>query len=133
MGNTYLFTYVSTEHFYSTRLKEQELHNTIIEYLRCYPHILWTSTLGGIYLGKGNWKQKALIKRHYKKGVPDILIFEPNNKYHGLMVELKVKYNKPSKHQKLWIANLTARGYKAVVCYKLEEFIKIFEKYTKTI
>ena len=49
------------------------------------------------------------------------------------MVELKVKYNKPSKDQKFWIANLTARNYKAVVCYSLEEFIEIFTNYTKTI
>ena len=47
--------------------------------------------------------------------------------------DLKVKYNKPSKDQKLWLANLTARNYKAVVCYSLEEFIEIFTKYTKTI
>jgi hypothetical protein len=49
------------------------------------------------------------------------------------MVELKVGYNKPSKDQKLWIANLSARRYKAVVCYSLEEFIEIFTNYTKTI
>ena len=114
-------------------MKEQDLHNSIVDYLNYYPHILWTSTLGGVYLGRGNYKQKALIKKHYKKGVPDILIFEPNLKHNGLMVELKVKYNKPSKDQKLWIANLTARNYKAVVCYSLEEFIEIFTKYTKTI
>ena len=114
-------------------MKEQDLHNSIVDYLNYYPHILWTSTLGGVYLGKGNYKQKALVKKHYKKGVPDILIFEPNLKHNGLMVELKVKYNKPSKDQKLWIANLTARNYKAVVCYSLEEFIEIFTNYTKTI
>jgi len=114
-------------------MKEQDLHNSIVEYLNLYPHILWTSTLGGIFLGRGNYKQKAIIKKHYKKGVPDILIFEPNKKYHGLMVELKVKYNKPSKHQKLWIANLSARRYKAVVCYSLEEFIELFTEYTKQL
>ena len=49
------------------------------------------------------------------------------------MVELKVKYNKPSKHQQVWLANLSARGYKAVLCYSLEEFIEIFTNYSKTI
>ena len=114
-------------------MKEQDLQNSIVEYLNHFPCMLWTSTLGGVYLGKGNYKQKALVKKHYKKGVPDLLIFEPNKKYNGLMVELKVKYNKPSKDQKLWLANLTARNYKAVVCYSLEEFIEIFNNYTKTI
>jgi hypothetical protein len=114
-------------------MKEQDLHNSIVDYLNHFPYILWTSTLGGVYLGKGNYKQKALVKKHYKKGVPDILIFEPNLNYNGLMVELKVKYNKPSKHQEEWLENLNARDYKAVVCYSLEEFIEIFEKYCKTI
>ena len=114
-------------------MKEQDLHNSIVDYLNLYPHILWTSTLGGIFLGKRNYRQKAIIKKHYKKGVPDLLIFEPNEKYNGLMVELKVKYNKPSKHQQIWLANLSARGYKAVLCYSLEEFIEIFTNYSKTI
>ena len=114
-------------------MKEQELHNSIITVLDCYPYILYTSTLGGVYLGKGNYKQKALVKKHYKKGVPDILIFEPNKEYKGLMIEVKVGYNKPSIYQKKWIDNLNARGYKAVVCYNLEEFIEVFTEYIKTI
>ena len=48
-------------------MKEQDLHNSIVEYLEYLPTILWSSTLGGVYLGKGNYKQKALIKKHYKK------------------------------------------------------------------
>ena len=108
-------------------MKEQELHNTIVDYLNLYPHMLWTSTLGG----RKNYKQKSIIKKIYKKGVPDILIFEPNLKHNGLMVELKVKYNKPSKDQKLWLDNLNARGYKAVVCKSLEEFTKLFNEYFK--
>ena len=38
-----------------------------------------------------------------------------------------------AKHQEEWLENLNARDYKAVVCYSLEEFIEIFEKYCKTI
>ncbi len=114
-------------------MKEQDLHNSIVEYLNHFPYILWTSTLGGIYLGKGNYSQKALIKKHYIKGGLDIIIFETNLYYNGLMNELKVDNNKPSKEQKEWIDNLNARDYKALVCRSLEEFIEIFEKYCKTI
>ena len=114
-------------------MKAQELHNSIVALLDCYPFILYTSTLGGVYLGRGNYKQKALVKRHYKKGVPDILIFEPNAEYKGLMIELKVGYNKPSIYQQKWIDNLNARGYKAVICYSLEEFAEVFTEYIKTI
>ena len=114
-------------------MKEKDLHNTIVEYLEHFPYILWTSTLGGVYLGKGNFKQKNLVKKHYKKGVPDILIFEPNKEYNGLMIELKVGKNKPSIHQKAWIQNLNNRGYKAIVCYTFEEFQDELKEYFNKI
>ena len=49
------------------------------------------------------------------------------------MIELKVGYNKPSIYQQKWIDNLNARGYKAVICYSLEEFAEVFTEYIKTI
>tara|TARA_R100000329_G_scaffold35345_2_gene33211 strand:+ start:366 stop:716 length:351 start_codon:yes stop_codon:yes gene_type:complete len=111
-------------------MKEVELQNEIVTYLD-HTGILYTCTLGGVFLGRANWKQKRMIARHYKKGVPDVLIFEPsnNNKYNGLMVELKVKGNYPTKEQKDWIAKLNARDYKAVVCRSLAEFIEIIKAY----
>jgi len=111
-------------------MKEVELQNSIVTYLE-YTGLLYTCTLGGVFLGRNNWKQKRMLARHYKKGVPDILIFEPSNndKYNGLMVELKVKGNYPTKDQKEWIAKLNARNYKAVVCRSLEEFIEIINAY----
>ena len=64
-----------------------------------------------------------------KRGVPDILIFEPNDKYKGLMIELKVKGNYPTKEQKEWIKNLNERGYFATVCKGFDEFEKVFNQY----
>ena len=83
-------------------MKEVELQNSIVTYLE-YTGLLYTCTLGGIFLGKNNWKQKRMLARYYKKGVPDILIFEPSK--------------------------LNARNYKAVVCRSLEEFIEIINAY----
>ena len=111
-------------------MKEVELQNSIVTYLE-YTGMLFTCTLGGVFLGRSNWKQKKMLSKHYSKGVPDILIFEPSNndKYNGLMVELKVGYNKPTKEQKEWIAKLNARNYKAIVCRSLEQFIEIIKAY----
>ena len=66
-------------------------------------------------------------------GVPDILCFDNRGGYSGLAIELKVGYNKPSIYQQKWIDNLNARGYKAVICYSLEEFAEVFTEYIKTI
>tara|TARA_R100001163_G_scaffold61120_1_gene50865 strand:- start:3 stop:353 length:351 start_codon:yes stop_codon:yes gene_type:complete len=111
-------------------MKEVDLQNSIVTYLE-YTGMLYTCTLGGIFLGKSNWKQKSILKKQYKKGVPDILIFEPSNndKYNGLMIELKVKGNYPTKEQKEWIVKLNARNYKAMVCRSLDEFIEIINAY----
>ena len=111
-------------------MKEVELQNSIVTYLE-YTGLLYTCTLGGVFLGRNNWKQKRMLSKHYSKGVPDILIFEPsdNGKYYGLMIELKVGYNKPTKEQKEWIVKLNVRVYKAVICYKLEEVIEIIKTY----
>jgi len=109
-------------------MKEIDLQNAVVTYLE-FTGMLFTSTLGGLFLGKKNWKQKSILKRQYKKGVPDILIFEPSKKYNGLMIELKVGYNKPTVEQKDWIAKLNARGYKAVICYTLDQVIDIIKDY----
>ena len=116
-------------------MKEVELQNSIVTYLE-YTGMLFTCTLGGVFLGKSNWKQKRMLSKHYSKGVPDILIFEPSNndKYNGLMVELKVGYNKPTKEQKEWIEYLNEQGYCARVTKGLDETIEVIDNYfNKTI
>ena len=111
-------------------MKEVDLQNSVVAYLE-RTKMLFTCTLGGLFLGKTNWKQKSILKRQYKKGIPDVLIFEPSyyNKYNGLMIELKIKGNYPTESQKEWIAKLNARNYKAIVCRSLEQFIEIINAY----
>lgn len=75
----------------------------------------------------------SLKKQGTKSGVPDCCIFEPNKDYHGLFIELKVKYNKPSPAQNAWITKLNQRGYLAVVSYSLDECIDIVRKYLKNV
>jgi hypothetical protein len=113
-------------------MSEQELHDAVVKYLNWMPHILFTSTLGGIYLGSNNWRQKSIKKKHYKKGVPDILIFEPRNDYKGLMIELKTLKGRPSIHQKEWIEKLNDRGYLAVICYGFNDAIDTIDLYFRT-
>jgi hypothetical protein len=112
-------------------MKEQELHTAVVKYLNWMPNILFTSTLGGIYLGNASWNQKRILKTHYKKGVPDILIFEPRNDYNGLMIELKTTKGKTSIHQKEWIDKLNDRKYMAVVCRGFKDAIDTIDLYFK--
>ena len=54
-------------------MKEIDLQNSVVEYLE-YTRMLFTCTLGGVFLGRSNWKQKKMLSKHYSKGVPDVLI-----------------------------------------------------------
>jgi hypothetical protein len=110
------------------RKTEKQLQDIVCTYLDLQ-NVLYTCTLGGVFLGKRNFKQKQILKKHYSKGVPDVLIFEPSNKYHGLMIELKVGYNKPTKEQKDWITKLNLKGYKATICYSLDQVIQTLNDY----
>ena len=69
-----------------------------------------------------------------KKGIPDLLIFEPRGGFHGLAVELKVVYesgakNYASKEQKDCIAHFRARGWRAEIIYNFEAFEELLESY----
>jgi len=111
-------------------MKELDIHNAVIDYINLqYPRLLYTSTLGGVYLGKSNWKQKSIVKKHYSKGLPDILIFEPRSGYHGLAIELKTEKGKLSKDQKKWLKDLNDRNYCAIVCYGFYDTIETLNNY----
>jgi hypothetical protein len=73
-----------------------------------------------------------------KRGVPDILIFDPEdlrsvNKRNGfgdrkvgLAIELKVS-GKPTPQQFQWHDDLRSRGWRVEVCYSIDEVIKVLE------
>ena len=53
-------------------------------------------------------------KSGYKKGFPDIGIYQPVGQYHGMFIELK-SGSYPTPEQKLWCEELNKRGYKALI------------------
>lgn len=64
---------------------------------------------------------KRLKAAGYKKGFPDVFVYEPRGAFHGLAIELKKeKGGSVSASQREWIAALEARGYHAVVAKGLE-------------
>ena len=84
-------------------------------------------------------RNKAIQKEGFK--TPDLIILEPNDKYHGLFIELKIespyKKNgelKSSEHlegQSKSINQLKERGYYACFSWSFEMTIEIIEKYLK--
>ena len=64
-------------------------------------------------------------------GILDLCIPTPMGEYHGLYIEMKYGYNKPSEAQKKIMAYLTKKGYLCAVCWSLDEFMQTINNYYK--
>lgn len=74
--------------------------------------ILWCSSAGGM---RTNMRTAIRMKKAgYKKGHPDVVIYEPRGGWHGMTTELKMG-SYPSKEQKEWQTELLKRGYYAII------------------
>jgi hypothetical protein len=74
---------------------------------------------------------KRLKAEGVVSGIPDLFIPTPMGEYHGLYIEMKYGYNKPSEAQKKIMAYLTNKGYFCAVCWSLDEFMKTINNYYK--
>jgi len=75
---------------------------------------------------------KKLKAEGVKAGVPDLFLPAARGNYHGLFIEMKVRPNKPSIRQSVWIAALGEQGYKVEICYSAEEGIEALRLYLGT-
>lgn len=68
-----------------------------------------------------------------KKGVPDILIFEPRGGWHGCAIELKrLSGGKIYAEQRKWVQLLQDRGYYAFIAWGKDQAIEQLEEYLKS-
>lgn len=80
--------------------------------------------------GSRNAIEAANLKRQgVKAGVPDLMIPVAKQGYHGLFIEMKVGYNKPTDKQVGWINLLIKNGYLVKVCYGSDEAINLITNY----
>jgi hypothetical protein len=68
-------------------------------------------------------------KMGYQKGTPDIIILEPNDKYHGLVIELKAPGGKISNEQQKYLSAAHLKGYRAVVMWGYKDAVSLIERY----
>ncbi len=75
------------------RKEEYYLHKAICHYISWhYKEVIYTTDLSGIRLNIGLAKQIKELKS--SRGIPDLLILQPNNQYHGLFLEIKSETSK---------------------------------------
>ena len=74
--------------------------------------VLFCASAGGM---RTNMRTAIRMKKAgYKKGHPDVVIYEPRGGWHGMTVELKVK-TYAGEDQKFWQGELLKRGYYAII------------------
>ena len=127
-------TYKKTFKKSSTKRKiapesEANQQEIVIKYLRlAYPNVLYCASAGGM---RTSYLQAIKMKRTgYVKGFPDLFIYEPNQDYHGLAIEMKKeKGGVASPEQKDWQEQLRNRGYASYICKGNEEAINVIDEY----
>ena len=110
-------------------MKEYQLQKAVCKYLDL-KNVLYCGSMGGQYQKFHSQRNKAKATG-YKRGFPDLFIYEPRGSYHGLAIELKVGYNKPTLEQLTWLNKLTERGYLAMTSNELDQTIEIINQYLK--
>ncbi len=121
---------------------EYLLQKQICQYLKLqYPSVFFLSdTVASVKLTETQQgRNKAVQCQNFK--CPDLLIFEPNDKFKGLFIELKTQspFKKDStikasqndhlKNQQKTLNNLNAKGYYAVFSWDFEMTKKIIDDY----
>jgi hypothetical protein len=92
-----------------------------------YPKILITSFPAGyVFAGTQQQRQRTGNRMNdmgYCKGIPDLFIIHPNDRFHGLFIELKTEKGTVSKEQKEMLKRLDELGYFTSICRSLDDFM----------
>ena len=73
---------------------------------------------------------KRMKATGYKRGFPDVFVYEPRGPFHGLAIELKKeKGGRVSQAQKDWKQALEERGFHATVAKGYDMAIDVLERY----
>jgi hypothetical protein len=97
---------------------EEQLQEAVAEYLDLCG-VLWCHPPNG---GHRRVSTGAALKRQgVKRGVPDVLIFEPTIGGFGMAFSLMAKGGRVTKEQDQWLRDLIWRGWGAYVCRSFSE------------
>lgn len=120
---------------------EETLQIAVSKFLKLkYPSVIFTAESSGIRLTIGQ-AVKAKKQRNPERGIPDIIILEPSNGYHGLCIELKkggtrlkngsIPNTKHTKEQAAVLDRLRQKGYLAEFAVGIDEAMQLIDNYLK--
>lgn len=110
--------------------EEWHIQVALVQWLQCqHPKALFTASAGGMRTSIGT--AVKMKRAGYKKGCPDILVFEPRDTMHGAFLELKRPGGRSTPEQETFVRSLQERGYACKVCYGFEEAREWLDAYLK--
>tara|TARA_R110000772_G_scaffold65396_1_gene145949 strand:- start:3712 stop:4089 length:378 start_codon:yes stop_codon:yes gene_type:complete len=109
---------------------EDLLQRAVMNYISMvYPDAIYTHPMNE---GKRSpFEQYKMKYLGAKPGIPDLLIFTPNDKRSGLAIELKYKYNKATPNQKEWLKWLEKCNWAVYIHNDFDECINTINNYFK--
>jgi hypothetical protein len=111
-----------------SRQSEYQIQAAFIRYLELmYPDMLYTISPAGFIMSPG--MARKMMNMGYRKGTPDVLIFEPRGSWHGFFIEFKTPKGKTSESQFEFLESARARCYYTRICYSSTEAIQVLESY----
>lgn len=112
----------------SRRLSEYAIQADFIRYLELmHPDILYTISPAGFVMSAG--MAMKMMRMGYRKGTPDVMIFEPRGKWHGLFIEFKAPGGKTSESQELFLQLARERNYHTAICFSTAAAVEQLEEY----
>lgn len=110
------------------KISEYHIQAAFIRYLDLmHPDLLYTISPAGFIMSAG--QAMKMVRMGYRKGTPDVLIFEPRASRHGFFIEFKALGGKVSESQIEFLGLARDRGYHTAICYSDTEAIKALEEY----
>ena len=108
---------------------EYEIQKRLTEYIDTeHPNVLWCASVGGARTSIN--EAKRMKATGYKRGFPDVFVYEPRGPFHGLAIELKKDSGgRVSPSQIEWRQALELRGYHATIGKGFDMAVDILEKY----
>lgn len=109
-------------------MTEHDEQYKLFLWTRYRPELRWMFAIPN-----GGYRTKAtagkMVAEGVKRGVPDLMLPLPTDKFHGLFIEMKFGKNKMTPEQKEFFDYATQQGYCCRVAYSADEAMKIIDEY----
>jgi hypothetical protein len=125
------------------KVTEAQIQKAVCDYIRLqYPDVIFISDTSGLKTSIGVATQLKSLRSC--RGIPDLIILQPNLPYHGLMIEIKrsrdellnksgsIKNSPHIKEQIKILTRLTEMGYFCTFGCGFDECKQIIDKYLST-